>query len=215
MLNTYIKNRGYTKTIIRNNSSRKKGLNAVNELKWDADYDGDVANINLTSNTNGHKKHFDITLDNNDLENILSIPSVNMPIHERLQTDFLKPRVAIQEPIIYKIELPQPQIETPQLLPIEPKYESQLNELNKLNELEQLLNASKPKNYLSTPLSDEELFFPMSINQKNLRKTRRRGNKQKKTHKTYRVYKRHRTNSHSKSSKRSHRKSRSNDLTFF
>jgi len=211
MLNTYIKNRGYTKTIIHNNSSHKKGLNAVNELKWDADYDGDVANINLTSNTNGHKKHFDITLDNNDLENILSIPSVDMPIHERLQTDFLKPRVAIQEPIIYKIELPQPQLETPH----ESKYESQLNELNKLNELEQLLNASKPKNYLSTPLSDEELFFPMSINQKNLKKTQRRGNKQKKTHKTYRVYKRHRTNSHSKSSKRSHRKSRSNDLTFF
>ena len=212
MLNTYIKNRGYTKTIIHNSNNRhKKGVNAVNELKWDADYDGDVANINLTSNTNGHKKHFDISLDNNDLENILNVPSVDMPIHERLQADFLKPRVALQEPIIYKIELPQPHLEKSH----ESKYESQLNELNKLNELEQLLNASKPKNYLSTPLSDEELFFPMSVNPRTLNKGSRRGHKQKKTHKTYRVYKRHRSNSHSKSSKRSHRKSTSSDLPFF
>jgi hypothetical protein len=134
-----------------------------------------------------------------------------MPIHERLRTDFLKPRVALQEPIIYKIELPQPHLESPH----ESKYESQLNELNKLNELEQLLNASKPKNYLSTPLSDEELFFPMSVNPRTLNKSSRRGHKQKKTHKTYRVYKRHRSNSHSKSSKRSHRKSTSSDLPFF
>jgi len=214
MLNTYIKNRGYTKTIIHNNNNslHKKGVNAVNEVKWDADYDGDVANINLTSTTNGHKKHFDITLDNNDLENILNVPSVDMPIHQRLQMDFSEPRIASQEPIIYKIELPQPELETPQLLPIEPNYESKLNELNKLNELEKILNSSKPKNYLSTPLSDEELFFPMSINQRNLKKSSRQG---RKTHKTYRVYKKHKSNSHSKSSKRSHRKYKSDDSTLF
>jgi hypothetical protein len=212
MLNTYIINRGYTKTIIHNsNGVHKKGFNAVNELNWDADYDGDVANINLTSNTNGHKKHFDITLDNNDLENILNVPSVDMPIHQRLQMDFSEPRFAAQEPIVYKIELPQPYLETPQLLPIEPKYESSLNELNKLNELEKILNSSKPKNYLSTPLSDEELFFPMSINQRTLKKSPRRG---KKTHKTYRVYKKHKSNSHSKSSKMSHRKYKSHYSTF-
>jgi len=207
MLNTYIKNRGYTKTIIHNNNNslHKKDVNAVNEVKWDADYDGDVANINLTSTTNGHKKHFDITLDNNDLENILNVPSVDMPIHKRLQIDFSKPRVESQEPIIYKIELPQPQIETPN----EPNYES------KLNDLEQILNSSKPKNYLSTPLSDEELFFPMSINQRTLKKTQRQRHKHKKTHKTYRVYKKHKSNSHSKSSNRSHRKYRSHDLTLF
>jgi len=125
--------------------------------------------------------------------------------------DFSEPRLAAPEPIVYKIELPQPHLETPQLLPIEPKYESSLNELNKLNELEQILNSSKPKNYLSTPLSDEELFFPMSINQRTLKKSPRRG---KKTHKTYRVYKKHKSNSHSKSSKMSHRKYKSHYSTF-
>ena len=34
MLNTFIKNKGYTKTIIHDNNN-----NRVNELDWDADYD--------------------------------------------------------------------------------------------------------------------------------------------------------------------------------
>ena len=42
MLNTFIKNRGTTKTIIHNNND-----NNVNEINWDADYDGDVANISM------------------------------------------------------------------------------------------------------------------------------------------------------------------------
>ena len=94
MLNTFIKNRGSTKTIIHNSNSSNNShndLNAVNEIKWDADYDGDVANISVISDTNGQKKHFNITLDNNDLEHILNIPSVDMPIHKRLKMDFEEP----------------------------------------------------------------------------------------------------------------------------
>ena len=205
MLNTYIKNKGYTKTIIHNNR-HKKGLNAVNKVKWDADYDGHFVNINLTSNTNGHKKHFDITLNNNDLENILNVPSVDIPIHERLKIDFDEPRYHTQEPIIYKIELPKQQPETPQILPIHPNFETKYQP--NFNELKKNITSSKPKKYLSMPpLSDEELFFPMSINQPPLKKTLRRGNKGK----SYRVYKRHKSNSHSKSTKRSHRKYKTQD----
>ena len=42
MLDTYIKNRGSTKTIIHDNNK-----NNVNVIKWDADYDGKEANIYL------------------------------------------------------------------------------------------------------------------------------------------------------------------------
>ena len=210
MLNTFIKNRGSTKTIIHNSNSSNNShndLNAVNEIKWDADYDGDVANISVTSDTNGQKKHFNITLDNNDLEHILNIPSVDMPIHKRLKMDFSK-RV---EPSIYKIELPLDkslqleqleQFEEPMQLE-QPIAAIPFDNSNKNNTLEQLLE-SPSKRYLSTPLPNEELIIPMSINKKDLTSKRRRKNK--KTHKTYRVNKKHKTDTPRKSSKRSTRR---------
>jgi len=66
----------------------------VDELKWNADYDGDVANIKL--NITEHEtiktdKGFHFKLTNNDLANMLSIPSVNIPIDKRLENDFMCP----------------------------------------------------------------------------------------------------------------------------
>jgi len=204
MLNTFIKNRGSTKTIIHNSNSSNNShnhLNAVNEIKWDADYDGDIANISVTSDTNGQKKHFNITLDKNDLEHILNIPSVDMPIHKRLKMDFSK-RL---EPSMYKIELPQQQLPDEELLPFEQPtpFEEPIAPIpfdnNKINTLEQLLE-SPSKRYLSTPLPNEELIIPMSINKKDL--TSRRRNRNKKTHKTYRVHKKNKTTTPRKSSRR-------------
>lgn len=82
MLNTYIKNRGLTQTIIRKNNK-----NQFNEINWNADYNGNMANISLVSNTNGEKQYYDIRLDNNDLASMLNIPSVNLPIDKRLKMD--------------------------------------------------------------------------------------------------------------------------------
>jgi hypothetical protein len=215
MLNTFIKNRGSTKTIIHDSSSSNNNscndINAVNELKWDADYDGDVANISVTSNTNGEKKHFNISLDNNDLEHILNIPSVDMPIHKRLKMDFSKPI----EPAIYKIELPQ---QEPQFVEEEPSPLVEEEPIQfvpgptpfdnpKINSLEQLLVSSKPeRRYLTTPLPNEELIIPMSINKKHLKHTFT-PRRHKKTHKTYRVYKKHKTVTPKKSTRRSSRRS--------
>ena len=86
MLDTYIKNRGTTKTIVHNNNR-----NTINETNWDADYDGNVANVSLDLSKNGRNKHLDFKLTNDDLANMLSIPSVNKPIHKRLKMDFRKP----------------------------------------------------------------------------------------------------------------------------
>jgi hypothetical protein len=212
MLNTYIKNRGTTKTIVHDSSNLYRNnnhFNAVNEIKWDADYDGDVANISITSDTNGDKKQFNISLDNNDLEHILNIPSVDIPIHKRLKMDFSKPI----EPTIYKIELPEPHLKPeiqlepePHLKPeiqLEPEIQIQSEEPipmvplsfdnKKINSLEQLLEPSK--RYLSTPQSNEELIIPLSVNKKDFYRhsTPRRRHRNKKTHKTYKVYKKHKT----------------------
>jgi hypothetical protein len=193
MLNTYIKNRGTTKTIIHDNSNSHKynTLNAVNELKWDADYDGDVANISITSDTNGNKKHFNITLDNNDLEHILNIPSVDTPIHQRLKNDFYKEHFT-HEPTIYKIELPQ--IEIPPVAPMPFEHKN----IPKIKTLEQIFNNPKPIRYLSTPLPNEELIIPVSINKKHAHHNGTKRHRHKKTHKTYRVHKKYRHTSKSK-----------------
>jgi hypothetical protein len=195
MLNTYIKNRGHTETLIHNNNQNK-----FNKIDWDADYDGNVANISLTSELNGNQQHYDVQLDNQDLANILNVPSVNMPIHKRLEMDFNRPLIK-QEPIVYQIELPY-----------EAPYELPIKHINKPqpNTLEELFQTARPTNYLSTPLPNEELIIPLTIDKKsadNLRlipirrpfhKTRKNA---RKTHKTYKVYKRRK---HPSSRRKSH-----------
>ena len=161
MLNTFIKNRGITKTIIHNN-----GENHVNEINWDADYDGEIANISLDSISNGHKNHYNIQLDNEDLANLLNIPTVNMPIDKRLKMDLETPNQGI-----YKIELPN-------------NYSRDI--IKESNTVENLIDALKHSNgYLSSPLSNEELIVPITIGDK----LSSRRHKKRKTHKTYKVYK--------------------------
>jgi len=175
MLNTYIKNRGTTQMLIRNNNKNK-----FNEINWDADYDGNIAHISLDTTSNGLNKHYDIQLDNEDLANLLSVPSVNMPIDKRLKMDLEMPKREL-----YKIEFPTSQ----------------------QNTVEDILDTLKQSNgYLSSPLPNEELIVPISLNEKtsnNYSLTPRKRHKQKKTHKTYKVYKKrksssNKTKSHSK-----------------
>ena len=83
MLNSYIKNRGITQTIIRDNNQ-----NHFNQLNWDTEDDGNIANISIQSNYDGKQDQFNVSLDNNDLANILNIPSVNIPLDKRLNMDF-------------------------------------------------------------------------------------------------------------------------------
>ena len=80
MLDTYLKNKGNTKTIVHNNG--------VNKIKWAADYNGKIANISIDVDDNGTNEHYTTQLTNEDLDNILNIPSVNNPIDQRLLNDF-------------------------------------------------------------------------------------------------------------------------------
>jgi hypothetical protein len=197
MLNTYIKNRGLTQTLIHTNNR-----NQFNETNWDADYDGNVANISVTSNTDGNKKRYNVSLDNEDLANLLNVPSISMPIDKRLQFDFAQPEFK-HDPRILQIELPDSK----------PEF---INEADKLitdsMQKTNVLESAIPRNYLSSPLTNEELIVPITIDDKtidNYTLTPRRRHRHKKMHKTYKVYKKQKSpKSKSKKSTRSKTKSR-------
>lgn len=85
MLETYMKNKGTTKTIFHNNNTN---TNTVKEYDWDIDYDGDKAKVSIDTVQNGKPGHYDLEFDNNDLANIFKLNSVKKPINERLLDDF-------------------------------------------------------------------------------------------------------------------------------
>ena len=164
MLNTLIKNKGMTKTIVNNN---------VNSLNWDLDYDGNIANISLDSDLNGKNKHYDISLDNNDLAYILNINSVNKPLDQRLLYDFNESKSVIDP---YLIELP-----TAKLEPI--KY------------------SKKNMGGITSPLSYEEFIVPITIDKSKL--TPKKRHRRHKSHLTHRAYKKTKSNKKSRSKRNS------------
>lgn len=201
MLNTYIKNQGLSQTVIYNNNKKQ---NEFNEVNWNADYDGNQANISVTSNSNGDKKRYNVSLDNNDLANMLGVPSVNMPIDRRLDMDFNSPTFG-NDPSILKIELPE--------------IEDLINDMTsspaslspKVASLRPKVASSKLQSYLSSPLSNEEFIVPITIDDKtidNYTFTPGKRHKHKKDHKTYKVYKKVKSSpsSRSKSSRQKKRK---------
>lgn len=109
---TYIKNKGTTQTVFSNNNHKTK-----NEIKWNASYDGNRANIKVNLNENGEKNKYRLQLNNQDLANLLSIPSVNKPLHARLQEDFLSDFDFLDEEDMELLSQPQecykPQAEFP------------------------------------------------------------------------------------------------------
>jgi hypothetical protein len=54
------------------------------EIIWNANYDGKIANLSVDTNRNGIKKHIDMKLTNNDLSRLLSVPSINKSLDKRL-----------------------------------------------------------------------------------------------------------------------------------
>ena len=188
MLNTYIKNKGHTQTIIHRNKQTK-----FNDIKWDSDYDGNKANISINADMNGNMNHFNIKLDNKDLANMLNMPTVNIPIHKRLENDFNMNRF-IGDPNVYKIEIPHmKQIE--HINPFQEVYHNNLHNHNyeQNNPLIELLESNKPVNYLPSPLPNEEFIIPITIDKKSHKKL------MSKRHRSHR----HRRSSHRRSSRSS------------
>jgi hypothetical protein len=202
MLNTYIKNRGLTQTLVHTNNR-----NHFNETNWDADYDGDIANISVTSNMDGNKNTYNVTLDNEDLANILNVPSISMPIDKRLQMDFAQTQ--LNDPRILQIEIPE--LNAPANFNKQPYLinapNSFINGMSKSDDLESDIHNS----FLSSPLPNEELIVPITIDEKTLDKytlTPHRRHRRKKTHKTYKVYKKPKSTRSSKTKVKSKTKSK-------
>ena len=95
---TYIKTMGSAKAYIQRGMQRD-----AKEVNWDVDYNGDNADIDLDIGTNGETTHYKAVLSNEDLANLLNIPSVNEPLENRLQNDFLVDRRVYKlEPVSYQ-----------------------------------------------------------------------------------------------------------------
>ena len=82
MFETY---QGEMQTMVQVNGKKR-----INKVHWDADYDGKKANVSLDVEDNHRAKHYDVQLNNEDLAEILNVPSVKMSLEKRLQRDFPK-----------------------------------------------------------------------------------------------------------------------------
>ena len=91
----YIENYGYTNTMI-NRNNKKRNVS----MEWTGSYDGNMADLSVKLNDNGSKKTVDLKLDNQDLINLLNIPSQQRPLDERITHDIIN-----QEPL-HIIEIP-------------------------------------------------------------------------------------------------------------
>lgn len=79
-----MQNYGFAKTIINKNNKKTK-----NEIMWNGNYNGNIANIEVNMNDNGIKEIVKMQLNNNDILNILGVQPINIPLEQRLQNDFL------------------------------------------------------------------------------------------------------------------------------
>jgi hypothetical protein len=148
-MTTYIKNKGITQTFFQDNHHHKKS----SQIKWDANYNGKHANINVDVQNNGKKNKYRMQLNNKDLAKLLSIPSVNQPLEQRLHNDFLSDfdddYEYEYEPEEFQIEQPQPilfRINIPEQHVSESESESEENSPFSINELSSL---STPESLLS------------------------------------------------------------------
>lgn len=154
-MDSYIQNQGIMKTMLHH-----QGRNSVSKIGWDADYDGKLAHISLGINENGKMDQYHLQLDNQDLEQLLSIPSVHQSLDQRLTHDFTRKKT----PLFIVVEEPHTKNKV-----VEP--------------------YSSPKmTHLSSPKFSEELIVPLTTKNKKTRRNSGRSFKRSKPG-TYRVYK--------------------------
>ena len=129
---------------------------------------------------------------NIDLDKLLNIPSVDMPLHKRLANDFANQMVT-SDPRKYYIELPE----------TEPENMASFDSIQQ--------DSIKPRSYISSPLDNEEIIVPITIDDKKHKHhkytlTAKKHHRRKKTHNTYRAYKRNKSSTKSAKIRRSNSK---------
>lgn len=96
-MSSFLQNYGFAKTIIRDNNN-----NLHNEVQWNGNYDGRIANIDMNINDNGNREFISMQLNNNDLRQIFGIQPVAIPLEKRLMNDFLSHKPMILEGALIK-----------------------------------------------------------------------------------------------------------------
>jgi hypothetical protein len=206
MLDTFIKNKGISKTIIHNNNK-----NYYNEIDWDADYDGEVAKISLNINDNGINEHFNAQINNDEMAELFNIPSKGTAIDKRLYNDFLgkRPKKFDEHNMILIYKQPKPKPIKKVVKFIEP------NEI--VDSLENIMIPQEDKyTHISSPFPEENLLFPLQIKtHKTRHKTRhgtRNSTRHNRHHKKYKISRKkyststlNKTSSHRKTNKYSRR----------
>jgi hypothetical protein len=206
MLETYIKNRGKTKTLMYDNHRHN-----VNELKWDADYDGKVANVSLDLLNNGKRGHYDVQLNNKDIADILNISSVNTPLERRLHNDYKSNNFNV-----YKLQYDDDNFKP---YPLVPMREIEISMMNaeppkkiKKPSIEELIKMAQSRDTDDTNPANKEYIIPLTFDNNKMRNPVFIPQKKPKTHKIYKVYNiyKKKSKNHSKKhhSKKHHTKKR-------
>lgn len=86
-MSSFIKNYGFSKTIIHDNNNTNNNLH--NEIEWIGQYDGRLADIYLDMNNNGNRNLITMQLNNNDIRQIFGIQPIEVPLETRLRNNFL------------------------------------------------------------------------------------------------------------------------------
>ena len=91
-MSSSIQNYGFTKTLIKENNHTLQN----NIVKWNGNYDGNIANINIGIRNNDKEKFVNIQLTNDELMNILKIQPVEIPLEKRLSNKFLHKPIILE-----------------------------------------------------------------------------------------------------------------------
>ena len=89
----YMKTKGVGKIYTQTGNERHSM-----EASWDVDYDGEEMDMNVDIVQDGKKEHIHQKLDNEDLAQLLNLPTKKRSLHDRLSQDFLIDQK------VYKIE---------------------------------------------------------------------------------------------------------------
>jgi hypothetical protein len=80
---TRFQSQGFMKTMMSNGSVKNE-----RDIEWNNQYDGKKADLHLMTNLNGKKEKYHIQMNNQEIERLLSQPSVEQRLDKRLIKDF-------------------------------------------------------------------------------------------------------------------------------
>jgi hypothetical protein len=93
---SYIQNYGFTKTLFQDDDNNEYN----NMVKWEGEYDGKLANIDVDINDNGKRQLVSMQLNNNDIRNMFGIQPVEGSLEKRLTKDFLYKPITLEGALI-------------------------------------------------------------------------------------------------------------------